>query len=92
MMADAQPRQMTPQEYLEWEEQQLFKYEYVNDEAYAMTGETLPHNAIAVNITTALKAHLCGKGCKVRMADAKVSISEQGSFFYPDVVASCAQY
>lgn len=91
MIADAQPQQMTPQEYLEWEEQELFKYEYVNGEVYATTGETLPHNDIAVNITTALKAHLRGKGCKVRMADAKVGISEQGPFFYPDVVVSCDQ-
>jgi Uma2 family endonuclease len=31
----------TPAEYLEWEEQQELKYEYVYGEVYAMTGGTL---------------------------------------------------
>ncbi|HIK54881.1 MAG TPA: Uma2 family endonuclease [Synechococcales cyanobacterium M55_K2018_004] len=62
---------MSPQAYLEWEAQQPEKYEYLNGEVYAMTGGFLPHNNLAVNLTTLLKAHLQGKGCKVRMADAK---------------------
>ncbi len=80
---------MTPQEYLEWEERQLIKYEYVDGFVFAMTGGTLPHNDIAVNLTTALKKHLRGKGCKVRMADAKVGVSKNGPFHYPDVIVSC---
>ena len=80
---------MTPQEYLEWEEQQPIKYEYINGEVYAMTGGTLPHNSIAINLTSALKNHLRGKGCKVFMADAKVGVSLQGPFHYPDVMVSC---
>lgn len=87
----ATPRQhMTPQDYLEWEERQDIKYEYVNGEVFAMTGGTIPHNDIAVNLTTALKNHLRGKGCKVSMADAKLGILE-GSFHYPDVMVTCDQ-
>jgi len=71
MIAQLQPQLMTPQEYLEWEEQQPLKYEYINGEVFAMTGGTLPHNSIAVNLTSALKNHLPGKGCKVQMTDAK---------------------
>lgn len=89
MIANPQFRYMTPQEYLEWEEQQPIKYEYINGEAFAMTGGTIPHNDIAVNLTTALKNHLRGKGCKVSLADAKVMISENGPFHYPDVVVTC---
>ncbi|MDF5718452.1 MAG: Uma2 family endonuclease [Rhizonema sp. NSF051] len=80
---------MAPQEYLEWEEQQLVKYEYINGEVFAMTGGTIPHNDIALNLASALKNHLRGKGCKVQMADAKVGISPQGPFYYPDVMVSC---
>ncbi len=80
---------MSPQAYLDWEEQQPQKYEYLHGEAYAMTGGTLPHNDIAVNLTAALRSHLRGKGCKVRMADAKVGITEAGPFFYPDIVVTC---
>jgi Uma2 family endonuclease len=52
MIANLEPQYFTPEEYLEWEECQEFKYEYVNGEVYAMTGGTLSHNAIAVNCTT----------------------------------------
>jgi Uma2 family endonuclease len=91
MIATPEHRPMSPQEYLAWEEEQPLKYEYIYGEAYAMTGGTLPHNSIAVNITTALRTHLRGKGCKVFMADAKVSVSEKGPYFYPDVVVSCEE-
>jgi len=89
MFATLENRRMTSQEYLEWEEQQPFKYEYVNGEVLGMTGGTLPHNSIALNMASALKNHLRGKGCKVFMADAKVAISEKGPFHYPDVMVTC---
>ena len=89
MIAQPQPQLMTPDEYLEWEEQQPIKYDYINGEVVAMTGGTLPHNSIAVNLTSALKNHLRGKGCEVFMADAKVGVSLQGPFHYSDVMVSC---
>ena len=52
MIANPEFRYMTPQEYLEWEEQQPLKYEYVNGEAFAMTGGTIPHTAIALNLAS----------------------------------------
>ena len=89
MIANPEFRYMTPQEYLEWEEQQPIKYEYVNGEAFAMTGGTIPHNDITVNLATALKNYLGRKGFKVLIADAKVRISENGPFHYPDVMVTC---
>ena len=89
MIAQAKFQFMTPQAYLEWEEQQPIKYEYINGEVFAMTGGILPHNSIAVNLTSGLKNHLRGKSCKVFMADAKVGVSQNGPFHYPDVMVSC---
>lgn len=89
MIAQPQNQPMTPQEYLAWEEQQPIKYEYFDGKVYAMTGGSLGHNSIALNIASALKNHLRSKGCKVFMADAKVGISEGGLFHYPDVVVTC---
>lgn len=91
MITNRDSVEMSPRDYLDWEEQQPLKYEFVAGQAYAMTGGTLPHNDIAVNLTTALKAHLRGQGCKVRMADAKVEVAQNGPYFYPDVVVSCDQ-
>ncbi|MGD1911936.1 MAG: Uma2 family endonuclease [Rivularia sp. (in: cyanobacteria)] len=89
MVAIPNYQYMTPQEYLDWEEQQQLKYEYINGEVVAMTGGTIPHNDIALNLASALKNPLRGKGCKVQMADAKLGVSENGPFHYPDVMVSC---
>ncbi len=89
MIANPQARGLTPDEYLAWERDQPIRHEYIDGEVYAMTGGTLPHNDIAVNLTTILRTTLRGTGCKVRMSDAKVRVSAQGPYFYPDVVVSC---
>jgi Uma2 family endonuclease len=89
MVASPERKYMTPQEYLEWEERQDIKYEYVNGEVFAMTGGTIPHTTIALNLASALKNHLRGGSYRVNMAGAKVGVSEKGSFHYPDVVVSC---
>ncbi|MBO1347203.1 MAG: Uma2 family endonuclease [Hormoscilla sp. GUM202] len=89
MVAMPKEAKITPQEYLDWEEKQPIKYEYMDGRMFAMTGGTIPHNEIAINLATALKTHLRGKGSKVLMADAKLGVSEKGPFYYPDVMVSC---
>ncbi len=89
MIARVQPQSMTPAEYLTWEADQPLRHEYIDGKVYVMTGGTLPHNDIAVNLTSALRIALRGTGCKVRMSDAKVKIAEGGPYFYPDMVVSC---
>jgi Uncharacterized protein conserved in cyanobacteria len=89
MIANPQARGFTPDEYLAWEREQPIRHEYIDGEVYAMTGGTLPHNDISVNLTSMLRTTLRGTGCKVRMSDAKVRISAKGPYFYPDVVVTC---
>lgn len=62
MVAVPEQQYLTLQDYLDWEAKQSIKYEYVDGEVFAMTGRTIPHNDLAVNLTTALKNHLRGKG------------------------------
>ena len=89
MVANFDKSYMSPLEYLEWEEQQDIKHEYINGEVFAMTGGTIPHNDIAFNLASGLRNHLKGSKCRVNIADAKVGISENGPFTYPDVMVSC---
>lgn len=89
MIANPNNFHLSPREYLEWEEKQPLKHEYINGEPYAITGGTLNHTSIALNLASALKFHLRGKGCSVYIADAKLGISEQGNFFYPDIMVTC---
>jgi Uma2 family endonuclease len=79
---------MSPEAYLDWESQQDGKYEYENGKIIAMTGGTIPHSQIPLNLGALLLAHFRGKGCKVSVSDAKVSI-KNGKYYYPDVVVSC---
>lgn len=73
MVASPDRKYMTPQEYLEWEEHQDIKYEYINAKVFAMNGGTIPHTTIALNLASALKSYLRGGfvsrfygGCKSR--------------------------
>jgi Uma2 family endonuclease len=79
----------TPAEYLAWEEQQEFRHEFVDGNIYAMTGGTINHSAIAVNLIATLKNHLRGSGCQVLNSDAKVQTIESNSYCYPDVSVTC---
>ena len=90
MIATRQPSHFTPQEYLEWEVQQSLRYEYFGGAVFAMAGGTLPHADIALNIATLLKSAAISP-CKVRNSDAKVAITADGPFVYPDVSVTCDQ-
>jgi Uma2 family endonuclease len=79
---------MSPEEYLAWEAEQDGKYEYENGEIIAMTGGTIPHSQIPLNLGALLLAHLRGKGCKVSISEAKV-LTRSGKYYYPDLVVSC---
>jgi Uma2 family endonuclease len=91
MVASSDRIFMSPEAFLTWEAEQSWKHEYLNGEAYAMAGGTLAHNAIALNVAAALKSHLRRRGCQTYIADVKVQVTEQGPFFYPDVVVTCDQ-
>lgn len=80
----------TVAEYLEWELQQDSRYEYVNGAVVAMTGGSVAHNLIALNLYTALRPHLKARGCRATVADVKVQVSET-IYYYPDLVVTCDQ-
>ena len=88
MIATRELPRFTPQEYFEWEAQQDLRYEYFDGQVFAMTGGSLPHADIALNVATVLRQPLQGR-CKVRNSDAKIGITEKGPFVYPDVSVSC---
>nr|WP_264308954.1 Uma2 family endonuclease [[Leptolyngbya] sp. PCC 7376] len=80
---------MTPEEYLAWEEQQEYRYEYIDGEIIAMTGGSLAHNDIALNLYSLLRPHLKKRGCRINVADVKVQGKANSRYFYPDLVISC---
>jgi Uma2 family endonuclease len=89
MISGAQSPKMTAAQYLEWEPQQELRYEYINGEIVAMTGGTIPHNDIAINLLTILLPHVRASGCRINMADVKLCVNESGLYYYPDLMVSC---
>jgi len=88
MTAAPELRPLTPQEYFEWEAQQELRYEYLDGKVFAMTGGSLTHGRIGLNVASLLRSHVRGKDCTAFNSDCKVGISETGSFPYPDASVS----
>ncbi len=89
MIATPQIPRMSIEEYLNWEPQQEIRYEYVNGEVLAMTGGTIPHNDIALNLYRSLYPHLQARGCRINVSDVKLQVSDSSLYYYPDLIISC---
>ena len=89
MVGSLQPQKMSIETYLDWEACQEVRHEYIKGEIFAMTGGTVPHNDIALNLYRAIYPHVRSKGCRINVSDVKVQVSPTSSYFYPDVVVSC---
>ncbi len=89
MTSHARVLRLSVADYLDGEKQATVKNEYVAGQVFAMVGVSQAHNAIAINLTTALHAHLRGGPCRVRMAEVKVWVEAADAFYYPDVAVTC---
>ena len=81
----------TFEDYLEWENRQPLRHEFVGGEVFSMTGASDLHNEVAGNLYTLLRQQLRGTPCRVFMADVKVRIETADCAFYPDLLVTCAE-
>ena len=77
----------TLDEFLSWEEKQELRYEFDGTRPVAMTGGTLEHDRIQVNLVTELNNRLSGKPCRIHGNSLKVQV--MGSIRYPDAFVTC---
>lgn len=87
MSDPAAHRPLSVEEYLRFEESSSVRHEFVAGEVYAMTGGTLRHNRIALNIATRLMTAARSGPCDVYINDVKLRIGDD--FYYPDVLVDC---
>ncbi len=80
-------RNMTLEQFIEWESQQENRWERLYSVTRMMTGGTIDHNRITRNLAAALASRLPAQ-CEVFTSDVKV-ISPTGDVLYPDVVVAC---
>jgi Uma2 family endonuclease len=80
---------ISPAEYLEIDRASPdIKYEYEDGHIYAMSGGTIEHAQVAMNMIRALADHLLGDPCRVFSSDVRVRVAEK-KYYYPDVTVSC---
>ncbi|MCA2626475.1 MAG: Uma2 family endonuclease, partial [Microcystis sp. M20BS1] len=81
MIALSKYNNLTPEEYLQFEEKSPIKHEYIDGQIYAMAGTTDTHNIIGLNLTFIIRNHLRGSDCRVYFADVKVRLEKRNHFY-----------
>ena len=81
-------RQMTVEEYFDFEETSEIRHEYIDGEVIPMTGGTTYHGEIIVNTIVALWQRAVKIGCRVYGGTVRHSISPT-RYLYPDVSVVC---
>jgi Uma2 family endonuclease len=86
-MPSAAEKLMSLDEFLAWEREQPDRHEFDGVTVTAMTGASMAHVKITMNLAFALRQGLRGTGCRPLSSDAKVIAG--GSVRYPDVAVTC---
>jgi Uma2 family endonuclease len=89
-MSNAAENLMSVAEFLAWEREQPERYEYSGGVVTMMTGASLVHVTITMNIAFALRQSLRGSGCRPFTNDAKVLAG--ASVRYPDITVTCTPF
>ncbi|MEM6284392.1 MAG: Uma2 family endonuclease [Chloroflexota bacterium] len=82
---------MTEAAYLAFADAQEFKYEYRNGEIIAMTGGSVRHGVITMNMGTHLNNLLGERDCSVTSPDVRVHIAAKRAYRYPDITLFCGE-
>jgi Uma2 family endonuclease len=92
MSAIAKRQFISVEEYLAGELESPVKHEYVDGVVFAMSGSKIPHDVIAINITSNLYSRLVPRRpCRPYSSDTKIRIRlpTQWKFYYPDASVIC---
>lgn len=79
------------EDYLIAERAATEKHEYYKGEIFAMSGASLRHNKIQMNLTRRIGNILDGKPCDIFGSDLRVHIPSNSLFTYPDAVIVCGE-
>jgi Uma2 family endonuclease len=75
--------------YLQWEDTQQERHEYLAGEVFAMSGGSDTHYTILLNTAATLKARLQGSPCRTFVSGMKLKIEQADAIFYPDIFVTC---
>ncbi len=81
-------KNLTVEQYLEFERNAETRHEFVDGQLIAMAGSSLKHNEIVFRIRNALTKAAHQQHCQIATESLKVK-TQLGRYRYPDVVISC---
>ena len=81
---------MSLDEFLAWENERELRYELVDGQTVMMTGGTVAHDYVRLEIAGSLRGQLKGKRCRSAL-DVKISCPS-GNVRYPDVAVHCGPF
>jgi Uma2 family endonuclease len=70
--------------------EQAERCEFVAGEVFAMTGGSVKHATVVLNIGMALRRHLRGTSCRTFLNDVKLRVDSADAYCYPDVMVTCS--
>jgi Uma2 family endonuclease len=79
---------LTEEEYLAIERAAEFKSEFLNGEMLAMSGVSLQHGRLQLNLLVELMTRLRGSECEAILSDVRVRVSPS-MYVYPDLSVIC---
>ncbi len=91
MAAPHQQQRYSAAEYLTYERQVAYKNEYIAGQIVAMSGSSLAHNRISMNLAWLLISQLRGGSCETFGSDMRVKVTAQGIYTYPDISVVCGE-
>jgi Uma2 family endonuclease len=86
MVVQTPPRQYSIEEYLAHEETAEYRSEYSDGEIIPMTGGSLNHNQIIINLVLALSPSLRQQNYNVYANDLRLWIPRYREYTYPDIL------
>jgi Uma2 family endonuclease len=81
----------TPEQYLEMERASETRHEFLDGIIYEMSGESLAHSRICINLAREVSTKLRGTPCEALSPNMKVRAITKGLFAYPDLTVVCGE-
>ncbi len=82
---------MTLEEYFEFDKNAEGNFEYFDGEVFEMSGVSVEHATIEVNLSTKLNPQANKKGCRVFPANLRIKVPILPTYRYPDLSTVCGK-
>ena len=88
---DDEPSYVSAEAYLAMDRRAATKSEWFDGHVRAMSGASLTHNRLSVNLLRELLPQLGDGPCEVFNNDMRTQITEGSLYAYPDIVVVCGE-